>query len=244
MKFEELVNFIEHEMRMSHIYQPLLIRSLVDSGGSATLRQLAQIFCVQDESELIRYEDTIKKMPLKVLSKHGIVACEGQLVSLTVRHLELRQRAKLKQICEQRMREFICDRGLGIWSYRMLDNPVPATLRYRVLMEGGQRCALCGATHDDQPLDVDHIKPRSKGGPTTMDNLQILCAQCNGAKGNKDDTDFRSSPTDDDTDSKCPFCQQSVQDNVTESLGTCLALDDGFPVSTGHTLVIPRRHTT
>jgi hypothetical protein len=31
-------------MSMSHVYQPLLIRTLVDAGGAATLRQLAQSF--------------------------------------------------------------------------------------------------------------------------------------------------------------------------------------------------------
>jgi 5-methylcytosine-specific restriction endonuclease McrA len=33
--------------------------------------------------------------------------------------------------------------------------------------------------------------PRSKGGATTLDNLQTLCFECNGGKNNKDDTDFR-----------------------------------------------------
>ena len=40
----ELVDFIENSMQMSHVYQPLLIRSLVDAGGVATVRQMAQSF--------------------------------------------------------------------------------------------------------------------------------------------------------------------------------------------------------
>ena len=39
MKFEDLRDFISTKMRLSHIYQPLLIRSLIDAGGSATLRR-------------------------------------------------------------------------------------------------------------------------------------------------------------------------------------------------------------
>jgi ATP adenylyltransferase len=35
MTFEELVDFIENKMRMSHVYQPLLIKSLVDAGGDS-----------------------------------------------------------------------------------------------------------------------------------------------------------------------------------------------------------------
>ncbi len=33
MTFEELVDFIENKMRMSHVYQPLLIKSLVEAGS-------------------------------------------------------------------------------------------------------------------------------------------------------------------------------------------------------------------
>ncbi|SEA17398.1 hypothetical protein SAMN05660420_01478 [Desulfuromusa kysingii] len=33
MTYEELEEFISNKMTMSHIYQPLLIRSLVESGG-------------------------------------------------------------------------------------------------------------------------------------------------------------------------------------------------------------------
>jgi len=63
--FEELIEFVEKKMSMSHIYQPLMIRSLVDAGGASTLRQLAQSFLAQDESQLQYYENRIKTMPLR-----------------------------------------------------------------------------------------------------------------------------------------------------------------------------------
>lgn len=34
-------------------------------------------------------------------------------------------------------------------------------------------------------MTKDHIIPRSKKGPTTLENLQTMCAICNGKKGNK-----------------------------------------------------------
>ena len=67
MKYGELVEFIENKMAMSHVYQPLLIRSLVDAGGTATLRQLALSFLNQDESQIIYYQKRIKEMPLRIL---------------------------------------------------------------------------------------------------------------------------------------------------------------------------------
>ena len=54
MTYEELVDFIENKMSMSHVYQPLLIRSLVDAGGAAEVRQLAQVFPSQDESQRVK----------------------------------------------------------------------------------------------------------------------------------------------------------------------------------------------
>jgi 5-methylcytosine-specific restriction endonuclease McrA len=43
----------------------------------------------------------------------------------------------------------------------------------------------------DRRLDVlmtkDHIIPRSKGGPDTMDNYRTMCSPCNNKRGNKDD---------------------------------------------------------
>ena len=58
----ELVDFIEKKMRMSHIYQPLLIQSLVESGGQATLRELAVKFLTEEEAEIQEMMKTIKKM--------------------------------------------------------------------------------------------------------------------------------------------------------------------------------------
>ncbi|MDY5554338.1 MAG: HNH endonuclease signature motif containing protein [Blautia sp.] len=34
-------------------------------------------------------------------------------------------------------------------------------------------------------FQVDHIIPMNAGGKSTLDNLQILCRQCNGQKGDK-----------------------------------------------------------
>lgn len=64
-------------------------------------------------------------------------------------------------------------------------------MRLKVLEAGGRRCALCGATHKDRILHVDHIVPSSKKGPSTFENLQILCSKCNTSKGNRSQRDFR-----------------------------------------------------
>ncbi|MGD0153413.1 MAG: HNH endonuclease [Thermacetogeniaceae bacterium] len=242
MTFEELVDFIENKMKMSHVYQPLLIKSLVEAGGTATVRQLATAFLTQDESQLLYYEKRIKEMPIKVLSRHEIIKRQGDLVSLTTNTLTFVERAKIKMHCEQRLQEYVQKRGLSLWDYRLSeDDPVPDSLRFQALKASGGRCALCGATKEERPLDVDHIIPRSRGGKNELSNLQVLCSKCNRSKGNKDDTDFRV-PKDLPPEA-CVFCDPEKLSQKVAQNETVYAIEDNYPVSPNHTLVIPLRHT-
>ncbi len=64
-------------------------------------------------------------------------------------------------------------------------------IKKTLFREQDGRCA--GLCHDDEigrefPIDIfeiDHIKPRSKGGRDIDENLQLLCPTCNGRKGNR-----------------------------------------------------------
>ena len=185
----ELVDFIENKMRMSHIYQPLLIQSLVESGGQATLRELAVKFLTEEEAEIREMMKTIKKMPVHVLSaknksrKKPIVEEEDGVVRLLVKPADLKERAEILGACAHRLHDYVAKRGEGIWDHKWLDSPAGGSMRFKVLEAGGRRCALCGITSKDRALDVDHIVPHSKGGPSTFENLQILCSKCNRSKG-------------------------------------------------------------
>lgn len=54
--------------------------------------------------------------------------------------------------------------------------------------DGNYTCACCGAKGTDRIFfQVDHVIPMNKGGKTVAENLQILCRQCNGLKGDKID---------------------------------------------------------
>lgn len=242
MTFEELKNFIESEMRMSHIYQPLMIRALIEAGGVATLRQLALAFVGRDESQILYYERRIREMPLRVLRSHRVVEQSGQLISLSTSRLTFEQRSILLMACEKRMQEFIVQKGLGLWDYRLLDtDPLPGSLRLQVLMSSGRRCALCGATSRERPLDVDHIIPRSRGGKMVLSNLQVLCSTCNRSKGNRDTTDFRPDPVS-PSDPDCAFCTGEMKDLALYHNGSVFAVRDKYPVSDGHTVIITHRH--
>lgn len=106
-------------------------------------------------------------------------------------------------------------------------------------------CTLCGARpskNNEVELDIDHIEPASKGGTDDESNLQVLCSQCNRAKGNhlvisaKESHDKHLNK-----EHECIFCNLPTariqyQDEYIQ------VLRDAYPVSNGHTLIIPQRH--
>ena len=74
---------------------------------------------------------------------------------------------------------------------KLLSNTRTVTpgLRIQVLDRDNFRCVFCGkspATDIGIKLHIDHIIPFSKGGKTTLDNLQTLCQECNLGKSDKD----------------------------------------------------------
>jgi hypothetical protein len=67
-------------------------------------------------------------------------------------------------------------------------------IRYRVLRASNGCCSLCKERPTpNNPVHVDHIKPRSKYPELELDikNLQVLCKRCNLGKSNTDETDWR-----------------------------------------------------
>ncbi len=58
-------------------------------------------------------------------------------------------------------------------------------LKLQVVARDGNCCRLCGVKLSLDQMQFDHIIPWSKGGETVLDNLRVLCRDCNLAIGNK-----------------------------------------------------------
>lgn len=56
----------------------------------------------------------------------------------------------------------------------------------QLVQKNGAVCAICGKQIlNKKDLTLDHIKPISKGGLTTIENCQLACKECNLKKGAK-----------------------------------------------------------
>ena len=60
--------------------------------------------------------------------------------------------------------------------------------REYLLEKWNRECAYCGAS--SVPLEVEHIKPRSKGGSHALSNLTLACRPCNQRKSNRPIEEF------------------------------------------------------
>ena len=57
--------------------------------------------------------------------------------------------------------------------------------RRNIFARDSNRCQYCGKRHGTSELSLDHVTPRSQGGPTTWDNIVTCCITCNVKKGGR-----------------------------------------------------------
>jgi len=247
MSFDKLSDFISKKMQMQHVYQPIMLIELLKHGGQATEQQIARVLLTLDPTQQKYYENKVRNMVGKVLKDNGITLREKSVHHLLgFDQLTSDQVEELIRLCESKLESGAAKRGDTFWKHRATDRePVSGSIRYEVLKRANQRCECCGVSILDKPIDVDHIVPRSLGGENSINNYQALCYECNTNKGNRDDTDFRNlSAIFEHREKDCLFCkiQTDIRERIIAENNLAYAISDGFPVTEGHTLFIPKRH--
>ena len=242
--FQTLSDFIQQHMRMSHIYQPVMLIELLKRDGHASTEEIASALLAHDQSQLEYYQTITRDMVGTVLRKRGIVSKDGAHFRLNgFEALSDNEIEALIEFCEHRLAHYLQQRGNQIFAHRRKSaGYVSGTLRYEVLRRAGFHCELCGISADEKALEVDHIVPRNHGGSDDPNNLQALCFSCNAMKRDRDATDFRAVRASySQRDEACLFCSIPASRILAEN-ELAYAIADGFPVTPGHTLVIPKRH--
>jgi 5-methylcytosine-specific restriction endonuclease McrA len=56
--------------------------------------------------------------------------------------------------------------------------------RHNVFERDQNICQYCGHRFDRRDLNLDHVVPRDRGGPTTWENIVCSCVPCNTRKAN------------------------------------------------------------
>lgn len=107
-------------------------------------------------------------------------------------------------------------------------------VREYLLEKFNRKCVYCGAV--DTRLEIEHIKPRSKGGSNRVSNLTISCVPCNQSKGNRDIKDFLSNQPDILarilSQAKKPLADAAAVNSTRRALFERLK-ETGLPIETG-----------
>lgn len=94
--------------------------------------------------------------------------------------VKIKERHRNRELEKIAMQELM-DKGM-VFPESSKRPPIPKDVADAVWNRDGGKCVYCGSTEN---LQFDHIIPFSKGGATTIENLQLLCQKCNLEKSNK-----------------------------------------------------------
>jgi 5-methylcytosine-specific restriction endonuclease McrA len=104
--------------------------------------------------------------------------------------LLLQDKAEMVEAAQQRLRalskSFIIPLVIRLTRYIRIPRRLRLPCSRRgVLARDRDTCQYCGQQPGRSQLTVDHILPRSRGGPTTWDNVVTACRECNHRKGGR-----------------------------------------------------------
>jgi hypothetical protein len=166
-KINELMAFVEQNREKSKLEPVRLNRGLhsgIERGGYLGGREIWNFD--YKWQNLWLYQDAI----------YGI---DGLYTDDEQKLLILEYSDKERKKFEQLQRKF-SDKDTEEIKYERIR--IPEEVRIAVWRRDQGRCAKCG---NRENLEYDHIVPVSRGGSTTVRNIELLCQNCNRSKGNR-----------------------------------------------------------
>lgn len=124
-----------------------------------------------------RIEEELAKRRQEEARQFRERAVQREREEIAQKILEKQRRKEL----EKQVRQELIDKGM-LFGDEAKRPPIPQEIVDAVYRRDKGRCVKCGSTKN---LQLDHIIPFSKGGATSLENLQLLCQKCNLEKSNK-----------------------------------------------------------
>jgi len=145
--YQRLRHYIAERMRMSHVYQPLMLMELLGRRSPAPAQDVARRILGKDVTQIDYYTERVKRTVGKVLTGNGITRCEkGSYALVGGEELSDGERDQLLELCRQRLDAFREQRGEEVFAHRSRHRtPISGSIKYRVLTRARGRCECCGA---------------------------------------------------------------------------------------------------
>jgi len=112
------------------------------------------------------YQNSIYRAPLDLESEEILLFIKEQEIKKTRRLERLRKLVEVSETLEKASSR----------------ERIPDEVRMVVYERDKGKCVECGSQEN---LEYDHLLPFSKGGATSVNNIQLLCLACNRSKSDK-----------------------------------------------------------
>ena len=106
-----LQNYVTNDMKMSAIYQPVIIGALVGNGGECSLEHIGKVLSIKLHGNVDKtnyYVGKLKIYPNKVLTKNGvatIVPKSGKFSLLE--KVKITDKKSIINICDAKIKQFM-----------------------------------------------------------------------------------------------------------------------------------------
>ena len=120
-RYIEIKDFIQNRMRMSHVYQPVMLSELLQKNGKADSSEIATVLLSKDQSQIDYYQHIVNGMVGKVLRSHALVTKLPRQPDYFLKgysELNAEEIQQLIALCEEKLKDFESKRGDSVWEHR------------------------------------------------------------------------------------------------------------------------------
>jgi ATP adenylyltransferase len=122
MEYQELAEFIDKKMRMSHIYQPVMLQTLLENDGACHQEDIAKKLLSYDISQVEYYEQITNNIVGKVLRSHEIVDRDKATKVYALKDFKTFNNSEISELidlCNARLKVYLDKHGKQTYKHRL-----------------------------------------------------------------------------------------------------------------------------